>query len=152
MADENATISSAAPTGIQHIDSLSANEFAVELDGERINGIFRVAGFTPFKLDVKPSMTKVVREPFQITKMVQRDPNAAFNKWLRDTARSKDDIIRPTRTFALLAVDDGVETRRWTVKGAWISEVRYSDFNSASGELVEETLTIHYEAVEESWS
>jgi hypothetical protein len=48
-------------------------------------------------------------------------------------------------------VDDGVETRCWTVKGAWISEVSYSHFNTASSEMVEETVTIQYDDLEESW-
>lgn len=135
-----------------HIDSLSANEFEVLLDGERLQGVFRVSGLLPFKLDVKPSLTKLVREPFKLSKMVQRDPQLPFNRWLRDTVASRDDIVRPTRTLEIVAVDDGKETRRWTVKEAWISEISYSDFNTGSSDLVEETVIIHYDDIEESWS
>ncbi len=134
-----------------HIDSLSANEFEVLIDGERLQGVFRVSGMIPFKLEVKPSMTKIVRDPFKLAKMVQRDPELAFNRWIRDTIAARDDIVRPTRTLAILAVDDGVETRRWTVKEAWISEISYSDFNSGSSDLIEETVTIHYDDIEEKW-
>jgi len=59
--------------------------------------------------------------------------------------------VRPTRTLTIIAQDDGVETRRWAVQEAWISQVSYSDFNTASGEMVEETLLIQYKDVEESW-
>lgn len=135
-----------------HVDSLSANEFEVLLDGERLQGVFRVSGLLPFKLDVKPSLTKLVREPFKLSKMVQRDPQLPFNRWLRDTVASRDDIVRPTRTLEIVAVDDGKETRRWTVKEAWISEISYSDFNTGSSDLVEETVIIHYDDIEESWS
>lgn len=148
MADE--LISQASRAGMT-VDSLSAHEFAVEIEGERASGIFRVSGLTPFKLDVKASMTKLAREPFKLAKMVQRDPANPFNRWLQETARAREDIVRPTRQLAIIALDDGVETRRWTVNGAYITEVAYSDFNSASGELVEEVLTILYESIEESW-
>ncbi len=144
MADENTTLAI-------HVDSLSANEFAVLLDGERLQGVFRVSGLLPFKLEVKPSLTKLVREPFKLSKMVQRDPNLPFNRWLRETIEAKDDIVRPVRTLEVLAIDDGEESRRWTVQGAWISEISYSDFNSASSDLIEETVTIHYDDITETW-
>lgn len=135
-----------------HIDSLSANEFEVYLEGEKVPGVFRVSGFVPFKLEVKPGVTKVVSEPFQITKMVQRDPHLPVNVWIRETIAAKKDIARPMRDLTLVALDDGVETRRWTVTKAWIGELRYSDFNSASSELVEETLVVHYDDVQEVWA
>ncbi len=134
-----------------HIDSLSANEFEVQLDGEVVKGVFRISGLVPFKLEVKPSMTKVVREPFKLAKMVQRDPEIAFNRWLRETIAATDDLARPSRTLEILAIDDGEETRRWTIKGAWISEIAYSDFNTASGDLIEETVTIHFDEISERW-
>ena len=142
-----------AEVGTQrHVDSLSANEFAVELEGVRVSGIFRISGLSPFKLDVKPTLTKRIKDPFKLTKMVQRDPENPFNRWLRETTSSRDDIVRPTRTLAIIALDDGVETRRWIIKGAWIADVAYSDFNSGSSELIEETLTLYYEDIEDRWS
>lgn len=140
-------------SGVKAIDSLSANEFAIHIEDERVDGVFRVSGLVPFKLEVKATTSlKPLKEPFKIIKMVQRDPNAPFNRWLRETIAAAADIVRPTRTITLLAIDDGVETRRWSVKGAWISEVTYSDFNTASGELIEETLTIQWDKIEETWS
>lgn len=130
------------------IDSLIANEFAVELDGEALRGVFRVADFCTFKLD---EQGKRVKERFTLAKMVQRDGNSPFNKWLRETIANRDSGVRPTRTLALLAIDDGIETRRWTIQGAYIREVRYSEFNSASFEMVEEIYTIEYEDIEEGW-
>ncbi|MCC6615051.1 MAG: phage tail protein [Anaerolineae bacterium] len=141
----------AVSTVNRQIDSLSANEFAVELDGGGVTGVFRVSGLIPFKLDVKPTLTKRVRDPFKLTKMVQRDPENPFNRWVQDTVAARDDIVRPTRQLAIVAIDDGVEVRRWLVKEAWIAEVSYSDFNSGSSELIEETLVIHYEDIEEHW-
>jgi phage tail-like protein len=136
---------------IHALDSLCANEFAVEIEGEKIPGIFRVSDLTSFKLDTSGSALKLVSEPFKITKMVQRDGTSVFNRWLRETVIAKGSATRPTRTVAVMAIDDGVETRRWTVNGAWISEISYSDFNSGSFEMVEETVTIHYDSIDESW-
>jgi hypothetical protein len=135
----------------RQLDSLSANEFVVEIDGERVTGVFRVSGLTPFKLDVKPSLIKSVQEPFKIMKMVTRDAQSPFNLWLRATIDAREDIVRPTRTVTILGIDEGTETRRWIVSGAWIAEVNYSDFNTASSELVEETLVIHYDSIETHW-
>jgi len=134
------------------IDSLSANEFEVHLDGERVPGVFRVSGFVPFKLEVRPGMTKIVRDPFKLAKMVQRDPALPFNRWIQETLGAKEDIVRPVRSLVVVALDDGVETRRWTVSRAWISEISYSDFNTSSGELVEEVVTLHYEDIQETWA
>jgi phage tail-like protein len=144
-----------APVSDDHmkmIDSLSANEFAIEIDGQEATGIFRVSGLVSFKLNTKTAQTKLETEPFQISKMVQRDPNLPFSQWLRATFDAGDDIERPTRAVAVVAIDDGVETRRWTVTGAYITEVSYSEFNTASGDLIEETVTIEYEALEAVWS
>jgi hypothetical protein len=144
----------AAEQSITHaIDSLSANEFVVEIEGEKLSGVFRVAGLVSFKLDVKgTNALKSIKEPFKIVKMVQRDPQNVFNRWLIETTSAKADIVRPKRNLAVIAVDDGTEIRRWTVNGAWISEVTYSDFNTGSGELVEETITIQWDEIEETWS
>jgi hypothetical protein len=136
----------------RQIDTLAANEFAVEIDGERVSGVFRVVELVTFKLDVKPSLTKYMQEPFKIVKMLQRDPHSSFNRWVRETIAARDDIAHPKRQLAIVAIDDGVETRRWVVKGAWISEIRYSDFNSGSAELVEETLLIRYDDIEVVWA
>lgn len=137
---------------VQAIDSLVANEFTVTIDDEPVAGIFSVAGLVTFKLEVKTTTSlKKLQEPFKITKMVQRDPNVPFNRWIRDTFAAAADIIRPTRTIHITAVDDGVPIRRWIIKKAWIAEVKYTDFNSGSSEMVEETITIHYDDIEESW-
>lgn len=142
----------AAPNSA-YIDSLSANEFMVELDDALVTGVFRVTGLVSFKLDMKSTaQSKLIHESFKIARMVQRDPHLPFNQWLRETLTAGDDIVRPTRTLAVVAVDDGVETRRWTFKGAYITEVSYSEFNTGSGELIEETVTIQYESLEESWA
>ncbi len=138
---------------IRAIDSLAANEFVVELDGEALAGVFRVSGLIPFKLDVKTTNAlKQVNEPFTLSKMVQRDPNNAFNRWLRETVAAKADIIRPKRTLTIKAVDDGVEVRQWVVKGAWIGNVSYSDFDTGSGELIQETVAIQWDEVDVVWS
>lgn len=128
------------------VDSLVANEFEVRLEDETLAGVFRVEGLTTFKLDENG---KRLHEPFRLVKMVQQDGNNAFNRWLRETQEA--DNTRPRRTVAILAMDEGVETRRWTVYNAWISEVTYSTFDSAAADMVEEIVTIQYEMLEESW-
>lgn len=140
------------PINVQAIDSLVANEFEVHLDDEPISGIFSISGLTTFKLDVRvtTSITKM-QQPFTIKKMVHRDPYAPFNQWIRDTFAAQDDIVRPLRTLSITAVDNGVPTRKWIIKDAWISEVKYSDFDSGSSAMIEETITIQYEDIDETW-
>ncbi len=130
------------------IDSLIANEYSVELEGETVNGIFRVSNLQTYATDEHGNR---VMPPFIITKMVQRDGNLPMNRWLRDTmtARGSADVVK--RDLAILAVDDGVVTRRWVVRGASITNIAYSDFNSAESLMVEERLTISYDDIEEEW-
>lgn len=134
------------PTNFVAVDSLVANEFEIQIDNKTMLGVFRVDGLTTFKLNDKGER---VHEAFRIIKMVQRDANNPFNSWLRETIAPNSQ--RPRRTVSILAVDDGVETRRWTVKGAWIQEVTYSAFDTASHDMVEEIVTIHYDSIEESF-
>ena len=142
----------AADTNSRAVDSLVANEFVVHVNEELATGIFTISGLVSFKLEVKTTNTlKRVHEPFKITKMVQRDPYNPFNAWIRETFSADADIVRPKRTVTIIAVDNDVPTRRWVVNKAWISEVTYSDFDSASGDMVVETLTIRHEGIDESW-
>jgi phage tail-like protein len=135
------------------VDSLVANEFEVELEGETLPGVFRVSGLVTFKLDGDDEHhASRTNSPILLSKMVQRDGNSVFNKWLRETANAKSGEPRPRRTLAVVAIDDGVETRRWTISGAWIQEVRYSDFDSASSAMVEEIVTIQFDSLQEHWS
>jgi hypothetical protein len=137
---------------IKELDSLVANEFVLYIEDQKAEGIFRISGLVSFKLEVKTTNTlKRVHEPIKVTKMVQRDPMLPFNAWIRDTFAAGDDIVRPTRTLSIVAVDDGVATRHWTINKAWISEISYSEFNSASAEMVEETISIRHEGIVESW-
>jgi len=134
------------------VDSLVANEFEVQIEGQKVLGVFRVSGLTPFKLNVlNPGASLAVHEPFQLAKMVRRDANSSFNKWLRETVAHRTSSNRPKRTLSIVAIDDGIEIRRWTAKGAYITGVTYSSFDSGSSEMVEEVITIHYEDIEESW-
>lgn len=130
------------------LDSLCANEFTVEIEGQRVDGIFRVIGLILFR----SSHESAQETPLTITKMVQRDPNNPFNAWLRETMAVPELSQRPTRTVSVVAVDDGVETRRWTFSNALIASVKYSEFDSASRDLVEEVVTIHYGGLEHTWT
>lgn len=134
---------------IQEVDSLVANEFAVEIDGEVATGIFGVRGLTLFQLDADGVRTK---PPFEVTKMVQRDADTAFNKWHKETMKNRDSENRPTRTVAVVAIDDGIETRRWVANNAYITSIRYTDYDTASFEMVEETYTLMYSDIEETWT
>lgn len=122
------------------IDSLSAYEFEVEIDGQSVSGIFSVSGLTSYAGEGD-------RPPLVITKMVQQDPETPFNVWTRATLAGD----RPTRDLAILAMDEGKETRRWVYRGAYITQISFSDFDTASSELVAERLTIRAERVEEIW-
>lgn len=144
-------VSPGSPSGVTLLDSLTANEFAVELDGVRAPGIFGVQGLVSFKLDIKPGQTKLAFESIKLLKAVQRDPNLPFNTWVRETISAKDDIARPRRTLTVLAIDDGVIIRRWTLHHCQINEVRYSDFDSAKSDLVTETLVIQFDQIDESF-
>lgn len=133
------------------IDTLSANEFAVFLDGEAIQGVFTISGLAPFRLDVTPSLIKAMRSPLRLSRMLQKDPTLPFNRWLRESAEAGDDVVRPLRTLDIVAMDEGVESRRWSVIGAWVSEIAYSDFDSGSGELIQEKLVIQYDRIDTIW-
>lgn len=135
-------------TSAVQIDSLIANEYRVELNGETVNGIFRVSGLQTYATDSDGNRLK---PPFVITKMVQRDGNLPINRWLRDTMEARNGGNAVTRELSILAVDDGVVTRRWTVLGARIINVAYSDFDSGASLMVEEALTIVYDDIEEEW-
>jgi hypothetical protein len=134
-------------SGIKAIDSLSANEFRVEIDGEVATGIFGVSGIHIRCVDL--SAGKLVPQPVIITKMVQQDPDLPFNQWTRETLAHPTTKI--TREIAVVAMDEGVETRRWVHRDAWISDIEFSDFDSSSDTLIEERLTIHHSGVEEVW-
>lgn len=130
------------------IDSLIANEFEFEIDGETVPGVFRVSNLVSYSADANGNRNKPT---FEVSKMVQRDANNRFNKWIRETMANRDTDEKPTRDVTVVAVDDGVVIRRWTAKNAWIKGVYYSDFDSGSFEMVAETLVISYDDIEEEW-
>lgn len=132
------------PPVATNLDSLIANEFMVELNGEAVSGVFGVSGLVSFKLDDEGNR---LHPSFIVSKMVQRDPNSAFNKWLQETQSGS----KPTRDLSVVAVDDGVATRRWTAKGAYIKSVSYSEFNEASFEMVAEMVEVGYESMTEEF-
>lgn len=126
--------------GVKAVDSLSAYEFHVEIDGQQVKGVFGVSGLTSFVLDG-------TLPPLTVTKMVQQNPHNTFNAWIRESMNGS----RPTRSLAVVAMDEGVETRRWVYHNAVITGVHFSDFDTASSELVEEQVTIQADQVEEHW-
>jgi len=48
-------------------------------------------------------------------------------------------------------MDEDNETRRWVYKDAWISDIEFSDFDSASDELIAEKLLLQHGGVDELW-
>lgn len=134
-------------TGIQATDSLSANEFQVEINGTLASGIFGVRGLHIRCVDLAAG--RLVNQPLVISKMVQKDPNLPFNQWARETLAHP--TAKVTREIAVVAMDEGVETRRWVVKEAWISDIAFSDFDSGQQVLVEERLTVQHSGIEEVW-
>lgn len=147
---------SAHRTGV--VDSLCANEFAVELDGQPVTGVFKIEGFVPFRLVSVPPAAgsnhpgmRLDTPPFRISRMVQRNVDLPFNKWIQATIDAVPTGIFPQKTLTIIALDDGTATRRWTVEHALITEVAYSDFDTGSGALVEETCTIQYASIKVNW-
>ncbi len=134
-------------SGIRSLDSLSANEFLVEINGEEATGIFGVSGLHIRHVDL--SAGKLIPQPIIITKMVQQDPELPFNLWTRETLANP--TTKVTREIAVVAMDEGVESRRWVYKDAWISDIAFSDFDTSSDVLIEERLTLHHSGVEEIW-
>lgn len=144
------------PIALHAIDSLAANEFQVWIDGVQVAGVFSVKGLTPLSvtplrtwLGVIPLPGSLVSKPVTITKMVQRDPQLPFNRWIRDTLANPAGKV--TREVAVVAMDEGREARRWVLRGAWISEISYSDFDSGSDQLVEERITVQYRGIQMFW-
>ncbi|KAB2863064.1 MAG: hypothetical protein F9K46_06265 [Anaerolineae bacterium] len=138
--------------GISSVDSLSSNEFVVEIDGERATGIFAVSGLSSYSLKMEDGKPVGMDFPaIVITKMVQQDSNLAFNRWTRETVAARGTRL-PTRTVAIIAMDEGAETRRWIYHKAWISNIRFSDFDTALDFLIEEKITIQHGGVEEVWT
>jgi hypothetical protein len=133
-------------SGIQAVDSLSANEFQVEINGQVVTGIFGVGNICIRCVD---SDGTLIHQPVTIAKMVQQDPNLPFNQWTRETMARPTEKV--TRNLAVVAMDEGVETRRWIFKDAWISDISFSDFDSSSQELIAEQLIIEHNGVEEIW-
>ena len=130
------------------VDSLIANEFELHIGGESVSGIFGVRNLVTYATDAAGNR---VLPPFEVTKMVQRDGNNVFNKWLRETMSARSGSSKPRRDVTVVAVDDGVVTRKWTAKNAWIAKVSYSDFDSGSFEMIAETIVIGYDDIEEEW-
>lgn len=130
------------------IDSLVSNEFALEINGTRVNGILQISHLVTFRLHEDGTRSL---PPFEVSKIVERDSNTVFNRWLRETLDGRHEAARVRRDITVVAVDDGVVTRRWTARNAWIQEVRYSAFDSSSFEMVAETYVISYDDIEDSW-
>ncbi len=132
-------------------DSLSANEFVVEINTERVTGVFAVSGVSSYMLkmqDGKP--VGMDFPPITLTKMVQQNPNLAFNQWTRETVAARGTRL-PTRDISIIAMDEGIETRRWIYRNCWISAIQFSDFDTALDFLIEEKITIQHGGVEEVW-
>lgn len=138
-------------TKTQFVDSLSANEFTVEINGERVAGVFSVHGLSSYRLKMEEGRPVGMDfPPIVVTKMVQRDTNLVFNQWTRETVAARGTKL-PTRDVAVVAMDEGVETRRWVYRNAWISSIEFSDFDTALDFLIEEKVTIQHGGVEEVW-
>jgi len=134
-------------SGIKAIDSLSANEFRVEIDGEAAVGIFGVSGLCTRCVDLAAG--RLIHQPVTITKMVQQDAHLPINRWTRETLANPTGKV--TRELAIVAMDEGTETRRWVYRDAWISDISFSDFDKGHDTLIEERLTIQHSGVEEIW-
>ena len=140
-----------AGQGIQAVDSLSSNEFVLEINQQRVSGVFSVTGLSSYALkleDGKP--VGMEYPPLMVTKMVQQDSTLVFNEWTRETVAARGTRL-PTRDLAVVAMDEGVETRRWVYRNCWISSIEFSDFDTGLEFLIEEKITVQHGGVEEVW-
>jgi hypothetical protein len=131
------------------VDSLVASEFEVTLEDKPLKGVFRIQGLVTYAVDEQGQRRK---PPFTLSKMVQQNPHEPINVWLRETLASRHGGERPRRDLQIKAVDDGVVTRIWHVRGAYILSVGYSDFDESSFEMVAETFTFAYEDIEDEFT
>lgn len=137
--------------GIQAVDSLSSNEFVLEINNQRVSGVFSVTGLSSYALkleDGKP--VGMEYPPLMITKMVQQDATLVFNEWTRETVAARGTRL-PTRDLSIVAMDEGMETRRWVYRNCWISNIEFSDFDTGLDFLIEEKITVQHGGVEEVW-
>ena len=134
--------------GTVQLDSLIANEFEFHIGDAKVEGVFSVSNLVSYATDDAGNR---VLPAFSVSKMVQRDGNNPFNKWLRETLAVRNGGDKPRRDVMVVAVDDGVITRRWVAKNAWITKVAYSNFDSGSFEMIAETITIGYDDMEEEF-
>ena len=63
---------------VQMLDSLSAYEFQVEIDGQVISGVFGVHGLTSYRRKASAALL--------ITKIVQREPNTPRTAGFKNAA------------------------------------------------------------------
>ena len=152
MASYSPQAQNPAQYGIRAVDSLSANEFHLLINGQVATGIFAVSGLSSFslKLDDNNKPVGFKFPPLVVTKMVQQDPNLPFNQWVREAIQARGTVL-PTREIAIVAMDEGAETRRWVYANAWISSITFSDFDTALEYLVEEKITLQHAGVQEIW-
>ncbi len=131
------------------VDSLVASEFEVTLGDAPVKGVFRIQGLVTYAVDAQGNRQK---PPFTLSKMVQQNPQEPINVWLRETIASRHGGERPRRDLQIKAVDDGVVTRIWHVRGAYILSIGYSDFDESSFEMVAENFTFGYEDIEDEFA
>lgn len=148
---QQAATKATASEHVQTSDSLSANEFIIEIAGERVTGVFAVTGVSSYMLKMQDGKPVGMDFPaITITKMVQQDSNLPFNQWTRETVAARGTRL-PTRDISIVAMDEGVETRRWVYRNCWISAIQFSDFDTALDFLIEEKITVQHGGVEEVW-
>ena len=126
------------------LDSLVSNEFAFEINGERVNGVLHIGHLVTFRLQEDG---KRLLPPFEVSKIVERDASSVFNTWLRETIAVRESASRPRRDVTIVAVDDGVVTRRWTARNAFPTKVQASDLKADGNEVAIETLELAHEGL-----
>ena len=126
-------------TGIKALDSLSANEFHVEIDGTTATGIFGVSGI--FSRSVDLSAGRLVNPPITITKMVSRtgDPLQPV-----DGETLANPTTRVTRQVAVVATDEAAKPGAGSSKTPGSATSRSRTSTPSRDALVEERLVIQH--------
>lgn len=121
-------------------NTLQANEFTVEIDGELIDSIVTCEAFTYLQGDAGGG-----RSSISMRKRVEDSPTTAFNRWLIETLAAPAADSRPCRTVVVTALNDGTPIRRWTFAGSKIMSIVQGGFEVDSYEFADEQVTIGYD-------
>ena len=136
--------------------------FRLEMDGTPQKGILQIVEFTPYKsglrgmandeaMAVQRVFTRYVTPPFKIIRTADYDEASRLNRWVEDSLRARNagaDPASKARNLDIILLKGTEEKLTFHVKGAWISEISYSDLDRAAAGKLKETLIIESSSID----